>query len=53
MSTWIKLGISDIDISDDGKDLEIKLEPDDSGNVYVEVEVKDIFELLQAKLKKK
>jgi len=43
MSEWYKAKQEDLDISLDGKDLHIFIKNNDFGNVYVEVEIKDIF----------
>jgi len=47
MSEWYKADSEDdIDVSDDGKDLEIFVLTNDSGNVYVEVPIVLIWRIL-------
>jgi len=50
MSNWIEINKQDIELSDDKEEIEIMLEPDEFGNNYITVKVKDIKELLGEKL---
>lgn len=50
MSEWHRAGKDDIEISEDGETVDIFVKQDfDSGNIYVEVRVEDIKELLGVK----
>lgn len=46
MSKWYKVEKDDIEISRDGKEIEICAGSNDEGNIYVEVDIKDIIDLL-------
>lgn len=47
MSTWRKIDKEDIDISDDGKELEVLVSDDRFGNNYIEISIDDILQLLK------
>ncbi len=46
MSYWFEPKKEDISLSDDGKDLHIWLEQDNSGSVYASVKVEDVRAVL-------
>lgn len=46
MSYWYEPKIEDIDFSDDGTEMHVYLDSDDSGNRYVSLKVADIKKAL-------
>lgn len=47
MSYWHEPKPKDWDVSDDGKDMHIYLESDDSGNIYVSLKIAELKEFLK------
>lgn len=49
MSYWYEPEIEDIDITEEGDEIHVYLDNDDSGGRYVSLKVKDIKKLLKIK----
>lgn len=47
MSSWIEIKKEDIELSDDGQEIEIMLEGDEFGNNYITLKVEDVKEILK------
>jgi hypothetical protein len=47
MSYWYEPKKEDMDITEDGKEVHIVIDSDDSGNIYVSLKVKDLKDLLK------
>lgn len=51
MSVWYPVESDDVDLSDDGKTVEVLFKSDHNGNNYVEIPVKVLVKLLATQLK--
>jgi hypothetical protein len=47
MSTWYDVKKTDIDLSDDGKEIYFWLYDDNNGNVYCSAKVEDVKEIIE------
>ena len=47
MSYWQLVSIKDVELSEDKETIEINHGSDDSGNLYVEINTKDMLDLLK------
>ena len=50
MSFWYEIKDNNIELSDDGKTIEVLYKSDDFGNYYLELSVEHIKKLLESKL---
>ena len=49
MSIWYEPTAKDIDLSDDGEEIDILFDQDNFGNKYITIKTKDIEKLLRSK----